>query len=175
MTIHTSQKGQTVIEQSTLPPEDQQMVLDLIQRQYPEDCLKAPAPFWVKLAAGIHPYHRANGYYCPTRNMILTYQHMAGADEDDVGMTLIHELGHWHQAKIQGVDFSTGGQNVHRAASWSRACWLATSNLWPELGMTYEQFRPYSSQRVEGRVVQTPREGALTDTQLHHWPRCLFE
>lgn len=166
--------------QTTLNPELQRFVVATLARQYPAHVGAAPAPMLVALPAGIHPYNRNGGYFDAASNTIVAYQDIGSAIlRDGTGYAGLepfvqHELAHWFQFKVLG-EKAKGSTNVHRLASWSEACFVATGNLWPELAMTRDQFSPTISVRTEEGVRKVPRDGALTDVQLHHWPRSLFE
>ena len=166
--------------QTTLDPALQQYVVDALARQYPDHVDAHPAPMLVALPAGIHPYDRNPGYYDTSGNAIVAYQDWGrsirrhGVDSPILKDFVQHELAHWFQHHILG---ESGGStvNIHRRTSWSESCFVATSNLWPELGMTRIQFTPTMSIRTDAGVRKVPREGALTDVRLHHWPWSLFD
>ena len=63
--------------------------------------------------------------------------------------------------------------NAYRKATWSESCYVATSNLYPNLKMERWQFSPYTSKRVNGKIKRITRDGALTNTELHHSPDSL--
>lgn len=162
------------MKQNTLNTELQQLVITQAAAMFPEGIVNHEIPLIIALPAGIHPYNKSSAYYDPAGNAIVLYQNLGrraiAGNLAAITPTVQHELCHWYQRQILGYHQST---NVHRVKSWSEACYVATSNLWPVLGMTYEQFRPLTSKRVNGSVQTIQREGALTDTELHHWPDSL--
>ena len=164
-------------KQATLPFFHQAAVVDLAVRQYPDLADREEIPLLIALPAGIGPYNKSGGYYVPSLNYIVMYQLLgrrALSNKIDL-MLIVHELAHWYQRRSLG-ETGEGTTNSHRRKSWMDACFVATQNLWPELSMDRWQFDPYKSVRVAGiGVRKEQREGALTDVQLHHWPRSLAE
>ena len=166
--------------QTTLNPDLQRFVVDTLVRQYPAHVGAAPAPMLIALPAGIHPHNRNGGYFDAASNAIVAYQDIGSAILRDgtacpgLAHFVQHELGHWYQFQVLG-EKAKGSTNVHRLASWSEACFVATGNLWPDRVMTRDQFSPTVSVRTKSGVRKVPRDGALTDVQLHHWPWSLFE
>lgn len=170
MRLHTT-------KQATLPFSHQAAVVDLATRQYPDAVDSEEIPLLIALPAGISPYNKSGGYYVPRLNYIVMYQRLgrrALGNKIDL-MLIAHELAHWYQCRSLD-EKGEGKTNSHRRKSWMDACFVATQNLWPELNMERWQFDPYKSVRVPGTGVRKEqREGALTDIQLHAWPRSLSE
>lgn len=165
------------VRQATLPVSLQAAVVDLALRQYPEFARVEEIPLIIALPAGIHPYNKSSGYYVNKSNTIVLYQQLGRAALSDKLnlMTVAHELAHWYQLRFLG-EKGEGTTNMHRRSSWMDACYEATCNLWPELKLARWQFNPTKSIREKGfGIRKIQREGAMTDVQLHHWPRSLTE
>lgn len=162
-------------KQATLPFFHQAAVVDLAMRQYPDLAEREEIPLLIALPTGIGPYNKSGGYYVLSLNYIVMYQDFGRrALSNDIDLLLIaHELAHWYQHRCLG-ETAAGTTNLHRKKSWMDACFVATQNLWPELNMERWQFNPYKSVRAPGVGVRKEgRKGALSDVQLHDWPRSL--
>lgn len=166
------------MKQSQLITELQRAAMDEWRRMFPDVELH-PVPLVIGLPAGIHPYSRACAYYDPEGNAIVLYQHLGreaiqdGAT-DQVISTIRHELIHVHQYHVQGYR-KTSTVNVHRHATWQTGCYLASRQLWRDFPWQKEMFTPLLSKRIDGKPVKVQRMGALTDVELHHWPRSIPE
>src|SRR4029453_3646108 len=163
--------------QTVLNPVLQRLVLDQSELLFPE-CL-ADIPFFVALPRGIHPYNRNSGYFDPAGNAIVVYQELgrlalrAFAKPEVVKHItdlVRHELCHWYQWRYLHYE-RTSTVNCHRHPTWSRACYVASTRLWPDAGLQEWMFRPFTTKRgKDGKPRRCAREGALTDVELHHWP-----
>jgi hypothetical protein len=185
--IYTSRKFQEdiIVKISNPFKTHQEMLNQLTDSQYPGFTDELEVPMIVLLPSGIHPYNRVEGYFVPGDNLIVMYQSASSfIRKGQVTRFLAdcaHELAHWYQHKVLG-EKSTGKTNPHRKKSWQTACLHATQNLWPDADpaeLTADFFSPYKSARVKGddgvsRITKVQRDGALSDTQLHHWPDYFF-
>ncbi len=141
------------MQQATLDKEHQALVREIAAAQYLDDARRHELPMLLILKAGIHPYNRASGYYHPDNNLILGYQCYGECDDEaSIRAFIQHEVAHWHQWHVQGYRDTGSSMNVHRTKSWQEACFIATCNLWPELGLTRDAFRPGISKRIDGKV-----------------------
>lgn len=165
------------MKQATLIPHLQTATAELAAREFPDWAGTDEIPLLIALPAGIHPYNRAGGYYDHLHNAIVLYQHF-GHDALYGTLDLLvvaHELAHWYQVRCL-KDTEPRATNPHRRKSWMESCFIGTSNLWPELELTLQDFMPTKSVRDEsGKVRKVLRTGAMTDVQLHHWPYSLSE
>jgi hypothetical protein len=166
--------------QSVLNPELQRLVINQAEFLFPE--CRAEVPLFIALPAGIHPYNRAEGYFDWAANAIVTYQErgrlllrspISPSVIEFITDLIRHELCHWFQWRHLGYE-RTSTVNVHRHGTWSRACYVASTRLWPEAGLEEWQFRPFTTKRgKDGKPRRCVREGALTDVELHHWPSAM--
>lgn len=164
--------------QTSLNPELQAFVAEQLERQYPGAELETP--MIIALPAGIGPYNRNPGYWDHHSNSIVAYQDWGrqllakGIHAACLKPFVTHELAHLYQYRILGYS-KKSTVNAHRDKTWAEACFIATNNLWPELGLQRDVFSCWTSQRIEGKPVRSQRPGALTDTELHHWPWSLSD
>lgn len=170
----------TMIKQAGLDPFLQNHIRDLTQLFFPEDAKNFEVPMVFTLPAGIHPYNKVAGYYCAPNNSIVVYQQFSrnmfpeGQSaflSKDIELLLVHELAHWHQRKVQQAICSSS--TAHSHTSWSKACHHMTQVLFGDK-YDWDFFRPLISERNdENKVRKKQRPGALTPTELRHFPRCI--
>lgn len=161
------------MKQTQLNPKFQRAVREQLKWMYP-DQVRLTAPLFIALPCGIHPYNRASGYYDHCGNAIVAYQLLGReALAGDLDIDFIrHELAHWHQFRVQGYT-QVSTVNAHRHSTWGTACYLASLRLWPKAGLERWMFSPRTSCRVDGSVKVIQKKGALSDRELHHWPRSM--
>lgn len=165
------------MKQTKLDDKLQLRVQQIAARQYPNEAPEIELPLIIALPAGIHPYNRASGYFDPEANAFVAYQKLgrrirSTAESERLDSFIQHEMAHWYQHRVLRY-VSTSSVNVHRHRTWKEACYVATKNLWPEYKLELWQFSPTTTKRVNGKPVTIPRPGAITDTELHHWPSSL--
>jgi hypothetical protein len=162
------------MKQNTLDPMIQRLVAEEADRCFP-DCT-AQRPLLIALPAGIHPYNRNIAYYDHEGNAVVLYQDLGRqalrGDLAAIIPTIQHELAHWYQHHALAYT-RTSTVNVHRHRTWSEACYRASVRLWPDADLEQWMFSPFTSKRVNGRPLRQQRLGALTDVELHHWPRSM--
>ena len=165
------------MKQKTLDEGLQNLAVELAILAYPAIADQIEVPLVVALPTGIHPYNKLGGYYDDSVNAIVLYQRIGRLAIDgkytEIKNIIQHELAHWYQFKHLGEKGNTT-TNIHRKASWSQACFVATQNLFPNLKLQRWQFSPYTSERLNGKVRRISKDGALSDVQLHHWPDSLL-
>jgi len=168
----------TRTKQTALDETLQALVREQAITLYPDLVKRADVPLCVALPAGIHPYNRNSGYFDSEGNAIVLYQDLGrvalAGRLDEIAPTIQHELAHWYQFRALGEKHAGSSTNVHRKKTWSRACEIASARLWAGVVFPPSFFSPFKSQRNEdGNVRKVQRPDALTDVELHHWPRSM--
>ncbi len=143
-------------------------------RQVPEmlTTRKPVCPLLIDMRHLQSAYFKHAGFFAPGMNIIvLTKEH--ARYEQDIEHTVVHELTHWLQHML---DNYKPVRDTHLSPSWSTACWVVAHAITAGgYDKSLEHYRPFTSARCTKtkRPVKHQRDDALTQVELHHFPRCI--